>query len=236
MIHHCPVCGVIAEAVGKVDFAKSCERELNLSPTGKLIEYWRCPHCEFTWAPEMHGWSKAQFLAEVYNDSYGAVDPEYAEIRPAQNAKMLLDTFPDFRERHLDYGGGNGLLSATLRCAGWDSQSHDPLLDGERPDGVFDLITAFEVFEHVPNAGKLFADLNGLLSADGLVAFSTLFAETKDGLLDWWYLAPRNGHISLWSKKSLNVMAKKRGMHFGSASPYLHFLWRRIPEWAAHLF
>ena len=76
-------------------------------------------------------------------------------VRPKSNFEFLVKTFgvnPD-QINHLDYGGGNGLLSNFLSDKGWTSKSYDPfpksqaLIEGL---GTFNLITAFEVFEHVP--------------------------------------------------------------------------------------
>ncbi len=50
-------------------------------------------------------------------------------------------------------GGGNGNLSEKLSAANWQSTSYDPFPNGSvnlSEIGTFDLITAFEVFEHVP--------------------------------------------------------------------------------------
>jgi 2-polyprenyl-3-methyl-5-hydroxy-6-metoxy-1,4-benzoquinol methylase len=66
------------------------------------------------------------------------------------------------RVQHLDYGGGNGLLSEALAQQGWESSSYDPFpSNGMAVDklGKFNFITAFEVFEHVPDIDRLMANL-----------------------------------------------------------------------------
>ena len=110
----------------------------------------------------MVGWKLEDFAAKVYNADYVQVDPDYLEARPRGNAEILDRTFPavDADIRHLDYGGGNGLLAEILLDRGWQSASYDVFVDRDidiRDFGSFDLITAFEVFEHVPDPARLVA-------------------------------------------------------------------------------
>jgi 2-polyprenyl-3-methyl-5-hydroxy-6-metoxy-1,4-benzoquinol methylase len=142
--------------------------------------------------------------------------------------------------RHLDYGGGNGVLSAALFAEGFDSQSYDPFVDGALPAdiGKFNLVTAFEVFEHVPDVNALVTTLGSLVDAQALVLFTTLTCDgqlARGQRLTWWYASPRNGHISLYSRKSLELLGAKAGFRLASASPLLHVFWRELPPWAEPL-
>lgn len=95
------------------------------------------------------------------------------------------------------------------------------------------------MFEHVPDATRLIADLVSLLADDGLIYFSTLLSEGQvvpGQRLGWWYAAPRNGHISLYTRKSLTLLGARHGLGFGSFTANLHAYWRRVPAWAQHLF
>jgi hypothetical protein len=78
-----------------------------------------------------------------------------------------------------------------------------------------------------------------LLAADGVILFSTWLSDDHirpHERLTWWYAAPRNGHISLYSRQSLAILATDHGFHLGSFDQIYHALWREIPAWAAHLF
>lgn len=238
----CPVCGMPAALFDVVDFNKSCEevRGQYQPPAGIPVHYARCDDCGFCFAPEMYKWTLEEFSARIYNDDYLQVDPDYLEIRPRASLGHLTYLVGGaYREiRHLDYGGGHGLLSDLLRDAKWDSSSYDPFVDRNKQLhelGKFDLVTAYEVFEHVPDAPKLVSDLAGLLRDDGVILFSTLVSDDHIApcqRLTWWYAAPRNGHISLFSKKSLYLLGQREGFNFGSLSPNLHSYWRAIPPWA----
>jgi SAM-dependent methyltransferase len=237
----CPVCGAGCHAFDSVDLNKSCE-ELNgtvLPTAGIPIEYVVCEDCGFCFAPAMCRWPLDEFSARIYNDEYTTIDPGCVAVRPSGNAAHLLRWFGERGQRmtHLDYGGGQGLLSRLLRDAGWNSRSYDPFFDrgAALADlGKFDLITAYEVFEHVPDVNALAADLVTLLNPEGIVVFSTVPSDgfiAQGGRLTWWYAAPRNGHISLFSLKSLDLLARKFGFNFGTYAPGLHAFWRRVPSW-----
>lgn len=238
----CAICGGAAAAFDVVDFNKSCEevRGRFLPLSGKPIYYFRCPKCGFCSAPEMVSWSKERFLADIYNDDYATVDPDYASERPVTNARMLTAMFPAFAgRRHLDFGGGNGVLSQALQDSHWSSTSFDPLVDtGINPEnlGHFDLISAFEVFEHVPDIHQVLGLLSSSLRAEAVLVFSTGLSDGEiipNGRLTWWYAAPRNGHISLFSRASLEHLAKRYGFGFQSMKPWLHmFVRSALPEWA----
>jgi SAM-dependent methyltransferase len=241
----CPVCGAQALPLDVVDFNKSCEepRGKFLPLSGVPIYYFLCDACGFCFAPEIHRWSKREFDQRIYNDGYVEIDPDYVDARPRGNAANLVQMFGERASRflHLDYGGGSGLLSQLLNQAGWSSKSYDPFDNADTSIdslGTFDLITAYEVFEHVADVKGLMATLHRLLNANGVVLFSTLVIDgniSRNQRVTWWYASPRNGHISLFSKQSLARLAGGRGMTFGSFSNNFHAMWTQIPDWASHV-
>lgn len=239
--YECPVCGHAASLLDVVDFNKSCEevRGTFLPVSGVPIYYALCDDCGFCFAPEFAKWAVEEFATRIYNDDYRLVDPDYVDARPRANAEMVAGMFAQhvLEIRHLDYGGGNGILSSELFSAGWDSHSYDPFVDGPLSNdlGRFNLVTSFEVFEHVPDVNRLIATLSSLLDGEGLVLFSTLVSDgnlARNRRLEWWYASPRNGHISLFTRKSLALLGAKEGLTHASMSPNLHMYWRRLPAWA----
>lgn len=180
-------------------------------------------------APEMCRWSKEQFKRRVYNDDYFLVDPDIAGERARRNAKWMLEFFGNQGITHLDYGGGDGHLSRLLQDGGWNSVSYDPLVDEELPVETFDLVTAFEVFEHAPDPHKLMADLSTVCK--DVVVFSTVLNDSVEYPLDWWYLAPRNGHVALYSKRALGSLLRSGGFRLLSVDAMAHLAYRRIPPW-----
>jgi len=246
-LHHvaCPVCRNATELYDVVDFNKNCEeaRGVFLPLSGRPIYYHRCPQCAFTFAPEFQAWSDDDFLHHIYNERYVEIDPDYLQTRPLNNAGFLHELFGADRGRirHLDYGGGNGVLSTALGGQGWDSTTYDPFPGDARTLqelGKFNLITAFEVFEHVPDVGQLIGNLRALMDEECVVIFSTLLSDgqiSPNNRLTWWYASPRNGHISLFSKQSLTIVAEQNGLAFGSFSSSTHCFISKLPQWAEKL-
>jgi SAM-dependent methyltransferase len=208
-----------------------------------MVYYFLCDRCGFCFAPEFLSWTRAEFERRIYNEDYEEVDPDYVEARPQYVANTILGMLDAeaLAIRHLDYGGGNGMLSDILFQRGWDSTSYDPFVNRDVAVGdlgTFDLITAVEVFEHVADVNRLASDLLTLLRPHGVVLFTTQLSDGKIARgqpLSWWYAAPRNGHISLFSCTSLVILANSRGLKFGSLSPNLHAFWRTAPSWAKGL-
>ncbi len=239
----CPICGAASEPLDVVDFSKSCVEPSGtyLPLSGTPVYYYRCDTCGHCHAPEFLGWSPEDFRRRVYNEDYIRVDPDYVEKRPAVAAAGLHQTFGHVASslRHLDYGSGSGVLSRMLRESGWNSDAYDPYAS---PDvsfeslGRYELVTAYEIFEHVADPHRLMADIAGLLREDGVLILSTLLSDgaiAPRQRLTWWYASPRNGHISLFSKKSLTALATRHGFNLGGFSPALHVMWKTVPAWAS---
>ncbi len=240
----CPVCGGSAKLLDVVDFNKSCEEQRGkfVPLAGVPIYYEQCESCNFCFAGEICQWPKERFSELIYNQDYKEFDPDYLGARPLANAHAVLNGFKDATSsiRHLDYGGGDGLLSKTLTEHGWNSMTWDPFTQSStdlRDLGCFNFITAFEVFEHVPDVHELMGHLKKLLQNPGIVIFSTLLLDGNiqgNSRLTWWYASPRNGHISLFSKRSLEILAAEYGLKFGSFSPGAHLFFTEIPAFAQH--
>ena len=69
-----------------------------------------------------------------------------------------------------------------------------------RPTGRFDVITCIEVIEHAPSPQFILADMRSLLADDGciLIGESLQPPDIDTVRCGWWYVAPRNGHASIY--------------------------------------
>jgi len=240
----CKICGTSAPLFGVVDFNKNCTftRRGEWQLSGIPIFYFRCDACDFTFATQFDAWQPEDFARNIYNAGYAAIDPDYLKVRPANKAQSVVNLFAAQRSSLsvLDYGGGNGQLAANLAAAGFRrAETYDPFTPefSRLPTDRFDLVTCFEVMEHVPDPVAVAQTIAGLVVDDGLVLFSTLVqpANFLEIGLQWPYAAPRNGHISLYSRRSLERLWAPLGFTHGWFDDNMHVAFRKPPAFAAHL-
>ncbi len=201
--------------------------------TGTSVHYCSCNSCGHIWTGCLDGWTESDFQRNIYNDDYVLADPPFTHDRPARNAAMIDDMVGAFRHdlSILDWGGGNGLMARMLGRRGYRNViSYDPFYGDSPPTpGLpFDLVTCFEVIEHVPDQRALFADLASHVAPDGALLLSTLVQPADIGKLrlGWWYARPRNGHIRLHSGKSLELCLSREGLRLKSLSDEMHVAFR----------
>lgn len=225
----CKCCGAQSVLFGLVDSARSCEPGV-FSPSGEPVRYARCIQCGFVFTSWIDHWTEAEIAARIYDAEYVRADPDFLFKRPRFFATMLQAILePATSTAALDYGGGGGLLARTMRDAGWIRyDSYDPYLDTDAAalQGPYALVTAFEVFEHARDPVGTLTDAFSHLTPDGALLFSTLLLPPDAGP-DWWYIAPRNGHVSIHTERSLRALARGYGARFVSLNPGLHLLYRR---------
>jgi len=229
---------------GTVDFNQNCEARRGLVlPEAKIpIGYHKCPRCGFLFTAAFDKWGRKEFAQAIYNEDYGLVDPDYREIRPLGNAAFLAKVFAAGKARLslLDFGGGNGILAETILKNGFQSATtYDPFTPAfaKLPAGRFNIVSCFETLEHVPDPRRQVADMAKCVDAEGIVIFSTLLQPADFGQigLAWWYVGPRNGHISIFSKQALEELWGRQGFSVGSFNDNLHLAFRQLPAFARHL-
>jgi 2-polyprenyl-3-methyl-5-hydroxy-6-metoxy-1,4-benzoquinol methylase len=146
---------------------------------------------------------------------------------------MLIKQFQADRAvlRMLDYGGGGGLLSQHLRNAGFTTaEAFDPFTPelSQRPHGRFDVITCFETMERLTDPLVQIDDMVDMLSDIGVVLFSALLRppDLASRGMSWWYIGPRNGHVSLFTRASLAFAWRRHGFAVSSVSEAMHLTFR----------
>ncbi len=174
------------------------------------IYYRRCAKCGFLFTDAFDDWSGEQFKQHIYNDAYQAVDPDYQSARPRANGQVVTRLWATHRAetRVLDYGGGNDEFCTVLRANGFPAAvTYDPMVPAyaHRPEGKFDLVTSFETLEHLPDPLAGIATILECVAETGLIFYSTLVqpADFNNYGLGWWYVGPRNGHVSIFSRQAL---------------------------------
>lgn len=240
----CKTCSGQARVTGVVDFSR-CGADVlagrKVEPySGTPVYYYLCGNCGFVFTRAFDHWTTNDFAQHIYNADYVRHDPDYLDARPRANAQALHADFGASKatSRVLDYGSGLGLLEKHLRELGFANvESFDPFTSPDRPRGRFDMITCFEVFEHSTRPADLMADLKSMLTEDGAILFSTLLCTPEivsQGIANWWYCGPRNGHVSFFSAASLLELGRKHGLQLGSFNAARHVFYQTlVPVWLA---
>lgn len=238
----CKICGGTCAPFGEVSFLRACGRP-DPAPGGGApkVRYQRCTECGLLFTAAFDAWSGEDFQAHVYNDAYLELDPDYVEKRPMGTARMLIGAFGHARGeiRALDYGGGNGLVARELRDAAFACETYDPFSTEHRapPAGRFNLISCIEMVEHLPHPMETLADLVRFADESALILFTTLLQ--PDDILQqgmgWWYIGPRNGHLTMHTPRSLSLMWARLGFACASLSPGAHVAFRNPPPFALPL-
>lgn len=244
-VRPCKICGAAARPFDTVDFAKTCAEPRHFGGVAGIpVVYHRCDRCAFIFTGFADAFTPADFARWIYDDAYVEVDPDFVDHRPRLNAGFVEAMFGDRKAgiTGLDFGGGDGLTATLLRRQGWNYDCFDPFGAVDMADGNagrYDLCTAFEVFEHLPDPAAALHQLLGFASPARLII--ALGTHLSDGAVDdasrlaWWYAAPRNGHISLFSAAAMRHLAATAGLDYLRPRPTLHLLtrgWSRPALWA----
>lgn len=227
----CKICGSKTKIFGVCDFNKSCEGEKleHILPlSGTPVYYLQCEYCKFIFTVDFDHWSVEKFKTYIYNDQYILVDPEYLIIRPKNIAEWIRPFINQF-QTILDFGSGSGEFSKQLSLYGFTAQSYDPIVDDKisfDKDFKFDIVTAFEVLEHTPDPYFTAKEMIKFLRPKHgkIITMTVTNDEISHQKINHWYIAPRNGHICMHSKMSLEIMFDKLGMKVKHTAPNTQFV------------
>lgn len=197
------------------------------------VKYFQCENCNFIQT------EKVFWLNEAYSSAITNLDLGYVtrNIRFTQIVKQLLKYCYSYKPKYLDYGGGYGLFVRLMRDCGFDFKIYDEYCDNIFAKGFeinldknqnFELITMFEVAEHLENPIEIFEKL---LNHSSNILFSTEIIpknKTITSVNDWWYFIPSTGqHISLFSENSLKSLAIKFNLNYYGSRTGLHLFTKR---------
>lgn len=155
------------------------------------------------------------WLTEAYANP--SIDPGAA--RRTLDCYVLVDIVARiFRCRTLlDFGGNTGLLCRLLRDREYAAYCFDRYVVATyarqfigSPSDSYDLVSAFEVFEHFEHPARDLEQIFG--SRPRIVLASTELYSRQTA--DWWYLAPDEGqHVFFYSEKAIRLIAARYGYH-----------------------
>jgi 2-polyprenyl-6-hydroxyphenyl methylase/3-demethylubiquinone-9 3-methyltransferase len=241
----CKICGGAVPLYLVVDFNRSCEdgRGYQLPLSGVPVYYGRCVECGFLFTRFFDQWSAADFAEHVYNADYIKVDPEHEMLRPIRVAPLVPNLFPTqlINLSILDWGGGSGVMKGELeRFGAARVECYDPFIPkfATRPAGHFKLVTCFEVIEHLTDPKAALSDMVSFLDPDEgalLISTSPQPDEIYIKTLQWFYLAPRNAHLSLFTDRAIKRLCDDAGLQVRKIFNDVFFCYRQAPAYAADL-
>jgi hypothetical protein len=223
----CKMCGGDARLFDVVDFNKMCSvhEPLAFGASNIGVPYYVCEECDCIFTFFCDDWDAEAFRRYIYNEDYIKVDGEYVSARPTRNAQEMSGLLLGMEgKRILDYGSGSGVFSGLMNKFGYSTvESYDPFSQPNRPAGKFDIVTAFEVIEHSPSPISTLNEMKDFLTDDGVIIFSQAMQPTNISQIkgSWWYLGPRNGHVTTFSHKTMVKYAERSHLTFFT-SPHVY--------------
>lgn len=188
------------------------------------IQYYLCPNCDFVQTEPPY------WLSEAYHDSIAQTDIGLIgrNIAYSRATRKLISCFLGKNGKFIDYGGGTGMFVRLMRDAGFDFYWHDTYTNNQfakgfeyNPNAKYNLLTAFEVFEHLSNP---VAEIKNMATIAENILFSTeLISTPPPEFSDWSYYAPFTGqHISFYTEKALHLLAKQFDLKYTRLTRTLH--------------
>jgi hypothetical protein len=190
------------------------------------VNYYKCNRCGFI-QTESPYWLNEAYSSAITAQDLGLI---YRNNLYAPLVGILIKLFYNKSAKFLDFGGGYGMFVRLMRDRGFDFFRHDSYCQNlfaptfEHSDtNKYELITAFEVFEHLASPIE---EIEFLLNKSKNILFSTELQPDKlSNEKDWWYVMPKTGqHISLFTLGSLEYIAKKYNLNLYSNGKNLHLL------------
>ncbi len=193
-------------------------------------ELFQCESCGFIQTKNPH------WLNEAYKSAISQTDTGLVarNINLSNLTEKIIKQNFDYSKRFIDYGGGYGLFVRLMRDKGFNFYRQDSYCENlfaqhfdtnglKNNDEKFELLTTFEVFEHLENPVE---EIEKMLKLSDSILFSTeLQPQNIKNQQDWWYFSPESGqHISFYTKKTLSKIAKRFNLNLYTNNQTLHLL------------
>jgi hypothetical protein len=194
------------------------------------VKYFKCDNCGYLFTEEPF------WLDEAYSRSINLSDTGLLDRNIYFSKVLSVLIYFCFNKNglFLDYAGGYGVFTRLMRDIGFDFYWHDPYTQNLfangfekdiKPDSKFELITAFEVFEHLVSPKE---EIEKMLSYSKTIVFSTeLLSKEIPDPNEWWYYGFNHGqHISFYTEKTIMMIANHFNLNYYRL-PSLHILTKK---------
>lgn len=189
------------------------------------IKYYRCIETGYIQV------EKPYWLEEAYNSPMNLTDTGILfrnQIFLEKIAPLFYFVFPS-DSTYLDYAGGYGIFTRMMRDLGFDYTWDDPFtknlvargFEYNKSKQKIQALTAFETFEHLVQP---YSEIDKMVNITKNIVFSTqLVSQEYPQPHEWWYYGLEHGqHVSLYSMKSLEFIAKKFNFNLYTNGSDLH--------------
>ena len=186
------------------------------------VQYFRCPKCGFIQT------ERPYWLAEAYTEALVAADVGIMQRNlqtSAVTSAVISLLFPTGK-RFLDYGGGHGTFVRLMRDRGFNFFWQDMYAKNihartfeHDPEAHYDLVTAFELMEHLPDPVEGIARVFAL--SDDVLTTTLLVPDPPPAPPNWWYYVVRGGqHVSFYTPAALRQLARQFDRHVSSSNGF----------------
>lgn len=102
-------------------------------------------------------------------------------------------------------------FGAPGRIVQGDIHNAQALLSVKGSVETYDIVTCYEVYEHVPDTDRLLAVMESLLTPEGMACVTTPAGAYERGALDFWNVVERKGHLRAVTPAELAGQIMGRG-------------------------
>ena len=212
---NCKICGSKAKKI----FSAKILNKYN-------INYFYCDNCGFLQTENPY------WLEESYKESINISDTGILSrnLYLSKISSSIIFFFFNKQGKFLDYAGGYGIFTRLMRDIGFDFYWNDKFTKNLVARGFeynksqpIELITCFEAFEHFENP---ISEIETMLGISRNILFSTeLLPHLVPRPNEWWYYGLNHGqHISFYSLKTLQFIAKKYNLNLYTNKTSIHLL------------
>jgi hypothetical protein len=182
------------------------------------VKYFKCNNCGYLFTEEPF------WLEEAYSRSINLSDTGLLDrnIYFSKVLSVLIYFCFNKNGSFLDNAGGYGVFTRLMRDVGYNFYWHDRYTQNLfangfekdlKSDSRFEMITAFEVFEHLVNPKE---DIEKMLQLSDTIVFSTeLLPKEIPDPKEWWYYGFNHGqHISFYTENTLMMIASNLKLNY----------------------
>lgn len=203
------------------------------------FEYVKCFDCGLVYVrsrlTEMDFKEEAEKLAKTRHLIKAKIESDYSDFIREVIHNPRLHLIKSYRRngRMLDIGCGNGAFIYSAEKRGWKvsgvelSESNalyardkrglnvqlGTIFDAKFSDEYFDVVTMWEVIEHLNSPLQYLKETNRILRKDGAVLISTpnINSLTRFLIHDRWEIFSPEKHLNLFSQNTITTLFKKTG-------------------------